>query len=72
MLFRSDPLVEAAPEFFAAAGLWLQARVLMSAGRYAKAVPMLVKAAVGEPLFRSRLAGALERRVNQRRRNRRK
>ena len=68
---RGDPLVEAAPEFFAAAGLWLQGRVLVSEGRYAKAVPMLVKAAVGEPLFRSRLAGALERRVNQRRRGRR-
>ena len=67
---HGDPVVEAAPEFFAAAGLWLQGRVRVSEGRYAKAVPLMVKAAVVEPLFRSRLAGALERRVNQRRNRR--
>jgi hypothetical protein len=55
---HGDPVVEAAPEFFAAAGLWLQGRVRVSEGRYAKAVPLMVKAAVVEPLFRSRLAGA--------------
>lgn len=58
------PLVAGAPKFLAAAGRWLEGRILVSQGRHAVAVPLLVQAAVAEPAFRSRLAGAIERRVN--------
>jgi hypothetical protein len=63
---RADRLSADAPKFFAAAAVWLDGRVLMSAGHYGLAVPLLLKAAVGEPIFRSRLAGALARWANQR------
>ncbi len=63
---EGHPLVAGAPKFFAAAGRWLEGRILMSQGRHAVAVPLLVQAAVAEPAFRSRLAGAIERRVNDR------
>lgn len=63
---RDHPLATLRPQLFAAASRWLEGRVLMSQGRYASAVPLIVRAAMAEPDFRSRLAGAFERRVNAR------
>ncbi len=68
---RDDAVARAVPELFAASSRWLDGRVLMAQGRYAQAVPVIVEAAVREPSFRSRLAGALERRVNRSLRGRR-
>jgi hypothetical protein len=68
---REHAVARAVPELFAASSRWLEGRVLMAQGRYAQAVPLIVEAAVREPGFRSRLAGALERRVNRSLRGRR-
>jgi hypothetical protein len=68
---RDQEAARTSPELFAAASRWLDGRVLMAQGRYAQAVPVIVEAAVREPSFRSRLAGALERRVNRSLRGRR-
>jgi hypothetical protein len=61
---EGNPLAASEPKLLAAAGRWLEGRILMSQGRHALAVPLLIQAAVAEPAFRSRLAGAIERRVN--------
>lgn len=63
---RDHPLAALRPQFFSAACRWLEGRVLMSQGRYAAAVPLIVEATIAEPTFRSRLVGAFERRVNDR------
>lgn len=68
---EGHPLAASEPKLLAAAGRWLDGRILMSQGRHAAAVPLLIQAAVAEPSFRSRLAGAIERRVNERLRGRR-
>lgn len=59
-------LAASEPKLLAAAQRWLEGRILVSQGRHALAVPLLIQAAVSEPAFRSRLAGAIERRVNDR------
>jgi hypothetical protein len=61
---EGNPLAASEPKLLSAAGRWLEGRILMSQGRHALAVPLLIQAAVAEPAFRSRLAGAIERRVN--------
>jgi hypothetical protein len=61
---EGHPLAAKAPKLLAAAGRWLEGRILVSQGRHALAVPLLIQAAVAEPAFRSRLAGAIERRIN--------
>lgn len=68
---RNHAVARTMPDLFAAASRWLDGRVLIAQGRYAQAVPVIVEAAVREPSFRSRLAGALERRVNRSLRGRR-
>jgi len=60
------PVAASEPKLLAAAGRWLDGRILMSEGRHAAAVPLIIEAAIAEPTFRSRLAGAIERRVNAR------
>lgn len=52
------------PTLYEAARSWLEGRILAAGGRYAAAVPRFVEAAVAEPAFRARLAGAIGRRVN--------
>jgi hypothetical protein len=63
---EGHPVAASEPKLLAAAGRWLEARILMSEGRHAAAVPLIIEAAIAEPAFRSRLAGAIERRVNER------
>jgi len=63
---EGHPVAVSEPKLLTAARRWLQGRILMSEGRHAAALPLLFKAAIAEPAFRSRLVGAFERRVNAR------
>jgi cellulose synthase/poly-beta-1,6-N-acetylglucosamine synthase-like glycosyltransferase len=63
---EGHPVAVGKPKLLTAARRWLEGRILMSAGRHAAAVPLIIEAAIAEPTFRSRLAGAIERRVNDR------
>lgn len=69
-VLEGHPLAAREPKLLAAAGRWLEGRILMSQGRRAAALALLIQAAA-EPSFRSRLAGAITRRVSERLRGRR-
>lgn len=60
---RAHPAADCESSFFVGAHRWLQARLMMRAGRWVRAVPLLMQAMAADAVFRRRLVGAIRRRA---------